>query len=375
VSARDGDGVTCWTAGAVVADDQVLAPGTVTVGGDGLIIEVRAGARPCAVDLGGDAVLAPGAVDLHSDVVEKLAEPRPGVRLPFGVAVRALDHRMAGAGVTTAYAALSLAGDEIGLRERSATDALARELRALPEPRVEHRLHLRVEITDGPSVATAERWVARGRAGLLSVMNHTPGQGRFTTLESYISFHRRNYAESERDLHRRVGVKVAAAAHLESRLARLSAAARHAGTPLAWDDPDSAAAVSRARRHGASIAEFPTTIEAAQAAGPAGLAVAMAAPNLLLRRSTGGNLGAVEALAAGTVDMLVSDYYPEAMWPAALGSGLPLPDAVRLVATGPARAVGLADRGAIAPGLRADLVALRPDGTVLRTLVGGHVVA
>jgi alpha-D-ribose 1-methylphosphonate 5-triphosphate diphosphatase len=366
---------TCWTAGAVVAGDRVLTPGTVTVTTDGLLAEVRAGARPGATHLGGEAILAPGAVDLHSDAVEKLAEPRPGVRLPFGVAVRALDHRMAGAGVTTAYAALSLAGAEIGLRERAATESLARELRDLLTPRVEHRLHLRVEITDGPSVTAAEELVAAGRVALLSVMNHTPGQGQFPTLDSYVTFYRRNYAETEQELHSRVGVKVAAGVHLGSRVARLAAAARRAGIPLAWHDPDSAATVERAREHGASIAEFPTTIEAARAAGPAGLAVGMGAPNLLLRRSTSGNLGAVEALAAGAVDLLVSDYYPEAMWPAALGAGRPLAEAVRLVATAPARAAGLTDRGVIAPGLRADLVALRCDGTVLRTLVRGRVVA
>ena len=364
---------TCWTAGTVVAGNRVLSPGTVAVNAEGLIEEVTSGAVPGTHDLG-DAILVPGAIDLHSDAVEKLAEPRPGVRLPFGLAVRALDSRLAMAGVTTAYAALSLAGDEIGLRERAATEALADELRALPDPRVEHRLHLRVEITDGPSVAAAERLVAQGSVALLSVMNHTPGQGQFRTLESYVSFYRRNYAEDERDLFSRVGVKMAETAHLEPRLTRLASAARRAGVPLAWHDADSAETVARAHAHGASIAEFPTTLEAARAAGSARLAVAMGAPNLLLRRSTSGNLGAVEALAARALDLLVSDYYPEAMWPAALASGLPLPDAVRLVATTPARAGRLTDRGRIAPGLRADLVALRPDGTVCRTLVAGRIV-
>ena len=361
---------TCWTAGTVVAGDRVLTPGTVTVNGAGFIEEVTPGVRPGATDLGADAVLAPGAVDLHSDAVEKLAEPRPGVRLPFGVAARALDQRMAGAGVTTAYAALSLAGDEIGLRERAATEALADELRALPHPRVEHRLHLRVEITDGPSVGAAEKLVAAGGVALLSVMNHTPGQGQFRTLESYVSFYRRNYAEDERDLFSRVGIKVAEAAHLEPRLGRLSAAVRRARIPLAWHDPDSAETVERARHHGASIAEFPTTLEAARATRPAGLAVAMGAPNLLLRRSTSGNLGAVEALAAKALDLLVSDYYPEAMWPAALSSGLPL-STVDGRAAVRARDGGLLDPDAFAAGravltLRGRLLA----DAVVRDLLG-----
>jgi alpha-D-ribose 1-methylphosphonate 5-triphosphate diphosphatase len=98
----------------------------------------------------------------------------------------------------------------------------------------------------------------------------------------------------------------------------------------------------------------------------------MGAPNLLRRNSASGNLSAVEALAAGTVDFLVSDYYPEALWPAALSGELPLAEAVRLIATRPARAAGLADRGELAPGQRADVVALRLDGTVISILVAGR---
>ncbi|OLB76578.1 MAG: hypothetical protein AUI14_18295 [Actinobacteria bacterium 13_2_20CM_2_71_6] len=363
-----------WTAGTVVAGDRVLCPGTVSVDGDGLIESVAPGTVDGARQLG-DVLLVPGAVDLHSDAVEKLAEPRPGVRLPFGVAVRALDRRLAAAGVTTAYAALSLAGDEFGLRERSVTEALAHELRALADPLVEHRLHLRVELTDEESVAAAEELLDSGIVALLSVMNHTPGQGQFTTTDSYVAFYSRNYAMDARELHARIGVKLASAPHLEHRLARLSAAARRAGVPFAWHDPDSARTVTRAKSHGAVIAEFPTTVDAARAAGPAGLAVAMGAPNLLLKRSTSGNLSAVDALSTGSLDLLVSDYYPEALWPAALNAGLPLPAAVALVAGTPARAAGLADRGVLAPGRRADFVVLDRDAAVLRTVVAGRVVA
>jgi alpha-D-ribose 1-methylphosphonate 5-triphosphate diphosphatase len=361
-----------WTAATVVTGDRVLRPGTVSVE-DGVVTEVRAGTAR-GNDLG-DALLVPGAIDLHSDAVEKLAEPRPGVRLPFPVAVAALDRRLAGAGVTTAYAALSLAGDEIGLRERSATEALAGALLGLLDPLVDHRLHLRVEVTDTESVGAAEELLGRGIVALLSVMNHTPGQGQFTTTDSYVAFYRRNYAVGEPELHARIGAKVAAAPHLEARLGRLARAARADGIPFAWHDPDSSRVIARASAHGAVIAEFPTTAEAARAARPAGLAVAMGAPNLLLKRSTSGNLSAVDALAAGALDLLVSDYYPEAMWPAVLACGLPLPEAVALVTRAPAAVAGLADRGELTPGRRADLVALNPDGTVRRTIVGGRVVA
>lgn len=48
-----------------------------------------------------------------------------------------------------------------------------------------------------------------------------------------------------------------------------------------------------------------------------------------------------------------------------LGIGLPLADAVRMATTNAARLLRLTDRGALLPGLRADLVSLdaelRPD--------------
>jgi alpha-D-ribose 1-methylphosphonate 5-triphosphate diphosphatase len=132
--------------------------------------------------------------------------------------------------------------------------------------------------------------------------------------------------------------------------------------------------VQRALDAGARIAEFPTTEAAARAAREVGLAVLMGAPNLLRGSSSSGNLSAVETLRLGLLDGLVSDYYPEAIWPAVLRGGLSLTDAVGFAADSPARAAGLDDRGRIEPGHRADPVALRPDGTVVRTIVAGRVV-
>ena len=51
-----------------------------------------------------------------------------------------------------------------------------------------------------------------------------------------------------------------------------------------------------------------------------------------------------------------------------------LEDAVLAASTTPAGLLGLDDRGAIAPGRRADLVALGPDLAVQRTWIGGEPV-
>jgi alpha-D-ribose 1-methylphosphonate 5-triphosphate diphosphatase len=93
-----------------------------------------------------------------------------------------------------------------------------------------------------------------------------------------------------------------------------------------------------------------------------------------------GSPGAADMIARGLCDILASDYY----YPAMLGAMVrlvadrvaPLPALWKLVAANPARAMGLTDRGRIAPGLRADLLLLDwPDSHApapLRTWVAGR---
>ncbi|MGH9148843.1 MAG: amidohydrolase family protein, partial [Acidimicrobiales bacterium] len=53
-------------------------------------------------------------------------------------------------------------------------------------------------------------------------------------------------------------------------------------------------------------------------------------------------------------------------------AGVALEDAVMAAATTPARLLGLADRGALVPGRRADMVALTPDLGVASVWIGGE---
>ena len=58
-----------------------------------------------------------------------------------------------------------------------------------------------------------------------------------------------------------------------------------------------------------------------------------------------------------------------------VAAGIPIADAARMVATTPARAIGLGDRlGALQLGLRADLVVLDDNLTVVRVMRGGSWV-
>jgi N-acetylglucosamine-6-phosphate deacetylase len=59
----------------------------------------------------------------------------------------------------------------------------------------------------------------------------------------------------------------------------------------------------------------------------------------------------------------------------AVGAGIPLPEASAMASTTPARALGLDDDvGALAAGLRADLVVMSPDLQVKRVMRAGRWV-
>jgi len=118
---------------------------------------------------------------------------------------------------------------------------------------------------------------------------------------------------------------------------------------------------------GVSLAEFPTTVEAARACRERGITVMMGAPNLIRGGSHSGNVAAQTLAQEGLLDILSSDYVPASLLMAAFRlpervPAIDLPAAIRTVTLNPARATGLGDRGAIAAGLRADLVRVRISG-------------
>jgi alpha-D-ribose 1-methylphosphonate 5-triphosphate diphosphatase len=90
----------------VVTPDGVLDNGSVRIEA-GRIAEIAATPMPDAALFGDGLLLLPGFVDMHGDMIEREVEPRPNVRMPMELGLRDLDRRLAVAGVTTAYAALS----------------------------------------------------------------------------------------------------------------------------------------------------------------------------------------------------------------------------------------------------------------------------
>jgi alpha-D-ribose 1-methylphosphonate 5-triphosphate diphosphatase len=372
----------------IVLADRVIEGGAIRIE-DGLIVEIRETLVADAEVDGEGRLLLPGFVDIHGDMIEKEVEPRANVRMPLELGMYDLDKKLAANGITTAYAALAFTPATYGhLRSVENTTATIEALASMrDELLVDHRVHARFEITFPSAVEVAQKLIEKGALGLISLMDHTPGQGQYRDLE----IHTRNmaktkkidYATAVEMVKDRIAQREAHgdAMHVVTGLAEL---ARENGIALASHDDDSLEKAALMQGLGVAISEFPITLEVAAEARRLGLATAMGAPNALRGQSYSGNLSAREAYEAGVLDILASDYHPSAILPAVIAmselmtargeSGLAA--SVALATTNPAKALGLNDRGAIAEGLRADLViAERGKMPRLRaTLRGGKMV-
>jgi alpha-D-ribose 1-methylphosphonate 5-triphosphate diphosphatase len=204
----------------------------------------------------------------------------------------------------------------------------------------------------------------------MSLMDHTPGQRQFrdaVKLRDYYRGKGGGMTDAELDVlfKRRFDYQQAYAA---KNMRAIVALAHHYEIPLASHDDTTDENVTDAIRDRVSVAEFPTTMEAARGLHQAGIDILMGAPNVVRGGSHSGNASARQLAEAGQLDILSSDYVPAALLMAAFRlADAPavggLAGAMRLVSKAPAEATGLKDRGEIAVGRRADLLRVaRHDG-------------
>jgi len=111
------------------------------------------------------------------------------------------------------------------------------------------------------------------------------------------------------------------------------AAARRYGATLASHDDTTAEQVVRSAVHGAVVAEFPTTPDAARACHDHGIKVMMGAPNLIRGGSHSGNVAAADLAREGLLDIVSSDYVPSSLLSTALMLGDLWGDMARGIAT------------------------------------------
>lgn len=352
----------------IVLADQLIQGDVVCQ--DGLIQDIHetgtlsAAVKSGSYDLQGD-YLMPGFVELHTDNLERHMTPRPKTEWPILPAVIAHDAQIASAGITTVFDAISVgdvADQSARVTRLMETMSGLSEASAAQMLRIDHKVHLRCEVSY-PKLQTAlETLLTHPLVQMLSVMDHTPGQRQFTSVDVYCTYYQGKYGYSDAQMQEFIEKRYDDQ-RLYSQKHRdyvVKMAAEH-NYALASHDDATAAHVAEAVKDKMTVAEFPTTVEAAKASHEAGLGVMMGGPNLVRGGSHSGNVSAQLLAEHGYLDIISSDYIPHSMIQGAFllaqkVDQYDLPKAIACISKTPAQDVGLTDRGEIAIGKRADLV-------------------
>lgn len=330
------------------------------------------GVSGTGIDLDGD-YLIPGLVDLHTDNLEKHFTPRPGVSWPGVAAVLGHDAQVVAGGITTVFDALSL-GSSANREERK--KLFPHMVNALEEAvsagltRADHKLHIRCEVTDPDIQNLFEAFATHPLTAFASVMDHAPGQRQYPDLDEYRARILKQGRMSRDEIDAHINLRVTQSQTFGgANRAALARRAHELGLPLASHDDANQDHVAESVSLGMRVAEFPTTMEAAKAARAAGMFILGGAPNVVRGGSHTGNVSTQTLFDEGLLDILSSDYVPASLLMAVFRlthnrPSIALHHAFDLVSGAPARAAGLDDRGAIASGLRADLVQVRLAGDI-----------
>ncbi len=356
-----------FTNAKIVLADEVME-GSIVIR-DGVIMDVddKSSDVSGVLDLEGD-YLMPGFVELHTDNLEKLMTPRPKAEWPPISAIIAHDGQMAINGITTVLDAMGLGDVNQGSARISQLNDMIVGIGEAQDKnllRAEHYLHLRCEVSYPDMAKVLDRHIDKPSIRLLSVMDHTPGQRQFVSLDAYYTYYQGKYGLSDSEM--KDFIVSRKRDHLqysqEHRLLGVNLAQEH-NIVLASHDDATVEHVSDAVEDGIKVAEFPTTIEAAKASHEAGLQVLMGGPNIVRGKSHSGNVSARDLAKLGYLDVISSDYVPHSLLFSAMQlaedfEDISLPHAIRLISKTPALSIGFADRGEIAVGKRADLVHVR----------------
>ncbi|MEL7279074.1 MAG: alpha-D-ribose 1-methylphosphonate 5-triphosphate diphosphatase [Pseudomonadota bacterium] len=372
---------TLQGARVILADD--ILETTVTVSDD-RIVEIGGAVQGQVIDAR-NRTLAPAMIDVHGDAFERQVMPRPGVYFPLDTAVIDTDRQLTSNGIATAYHAVTLSW-EPGLRDVTrGRDLINAFTRLAPRLTAENRVQLRWETFAFDAIAVIEEALKGPLLPSIAFNDHTsmmmrgfdvPIQDRafeFSPDFTIASLDDPRMAARTTAKTKRSGLSHEAYMALlrqvwaqrpdvPGKIAEVAALGRKAGAPMLSHDDTRAETREFFQNHGAYIAEFPMVMEAALAARQNGDPIIFGAPNATRGGSHIGSLAAADMIEDGLCDALASDYFYPAMLAAITRlhheMRAPLPQLWSLVSAGPARAMGLADRGQIALGQRADLVLL-----------------
>jgi len=330
------------------------------------------------------AYVMPGIIDIHTDAMEAEIVPRTGADIPIAVAFNELERKMCTCGITTVFHSLHLGyehAEELSRSKYSREEVFGEVARAAAGPTLIHnKIHLRFEVCGVSAYDQCLDLIRNGYVDLLSVMDHTPGQGQIRKeyYKKFLLAQGRNEEETAQLIEERVAwPKVEG-----QRLQMMVDTAKAHGIPVASHDDDTIEKVDSMLAMGVDISEFPINMETAAYATRMGMHVAGGASNVLRGGSLSGNLDMTAAIRERVVGILCSDYYPAAILHSVFKlhfeHGMPLNESVSLATLHPAESVGLdTETGSIERGKHADLLVVNLRDrlpVVSRVMVGGKWV-
>lgn len=340
-------------------------------------------ANDSMIDAKGSYVI-PGIIDLHTDAMDVEIIPRPGADFPIEVTFHELERKMAGCGITTVFHSLHM-GYEAA--EKESRSKYSREevfetvwKCAQQSTHINNLIHLRYELPGVYDYDNVMSLINKGYVDLLSVMDHTPGQGQVKS-ERFIQFKMKKEGISKEEAEELMEKEQSRERIEGQRLKDIINTAKSKGIPVASHDDDTKEKVDQYFEMGVTISEFPINTEAAERAQKLNMSTIGGSSNILRGGSLSGNLDMTEAIKMELIDAICSDYYP----PSILHSifklykegVLPLPEAVNLATINPARIVGMHDKiGSIEEGKNADILIVNTESglpKVTHTIVNGHV--
>lgn len=334
---------------------------------DGLIraMSDSSSQRPEAINAN-QSFLMPGLIELHTDNLEKYFTPRPKVNWPALSAMAAHDAQLIGSGITTVLDAIAVGDVRDGGHRQENLDKMIDtiiESGKLGLNRAEHFVHIRCELPHSATVELAEKYLDLEQIHMVSLMDHSPGQRQFVNINKYNEYYQGKYNLSDQQMAEFEQYQRAQSLQWSGTNRKaIAKLCREKHIPLASHDDATSVHVEESHSLGMVLAEFPTTVEAAQRSHELGLKVMMGAPNVVRGGSHSGNIAAHELATLGVLDALSSDYFPSSLLDAVFKlasderNALDLASATRLATANPAAALNLTDRGAIKEGLRADVM-------------------
>ena len=345
---------------------------------NGMIIDIQPGIVSQGQNGNGDYLL-PGLIELHTDNLEKSISPRPGIRFPIEIAAVNHDRDLISSGITTVCDAIAI-GDVTPKENSLRLHHYAPMIDAIAEGQsagrfsCNHLLHLRCELGYEHLYDIVEPYGKHPLLALISLMDHTPGQRQFVNIDKYKEYYQGKHGVPETKMDEFIQMRLKnQRQHAVANRQSLVKMTQTKGISLASHDDATVDHVQEAIAEGVVLAEFPTTIDAAEEAHRNGLLVLMGAPNVVLGGSHSGNVSAMELVELDLVDIISSDYVPRSLLQSAFmisqQANKPLHEVIKLITLNSAKAVNLDNKiGTLEVGKKADFITVHNDGVVPRIL-------